>query len=365
MLRAPSPFALLFLALLPAACNSGSSAEDTGSNTTPDAGMAPIWVPEPNLPTTEDLLGIWGRSRDDIFAVGWSGTIIHWDGTAWTKETTTATVAIADVHGFVVNPSMPPVATDPVFAVAYGGHILRRTANGTAPATWAEEPIYDDMGVLTSTLTQDLFGVWVGAEDSALAVGARGRVVGWDGMRWQLVKFEVPGAFTGLPIEPLGVLKGVWSGNGQRYFISGSGGAAYRSSGGFQSFEALDTQVNQPLRGVFGFPGSAVYTVGLDGLIMRWDGQWRRIVDEGARDLPRAFFFDIEGVHEDDLTVVGWRGVIARHKDGAWFVEPSGTEVNLRAIWIDPVTETAFAVGATGTMLRRDPPPPPDAGVTD
>jgi hypothetical protein len=116
---------------------------------------------------------------------------------------------------------------------------------------------------------------------------------------------------------------------------------------------------------VWGAPGGPVYTVGLDALILRFDGEWRRVTNEGARELPNAFFFDIAGTSSDDLTVVGWRGVIARHLGGQWYVEPSGTDVDLRAVWIDPVTETAFAVGASGTMLRRDPPPEPDAGPAD
>jgi hypothetical protein len=40
-------------------------------------------------------------------------------------------------------------------------------------------------------------------------------------------------------------------------------------------------------------------------------------------------------------------------------VEPTGTTEDLRAVWIDPTTEVAFAVGANGTVLRRDI---PDAG---
>ena len=33
--------------------------------------------------TTADLSGVWGSSGEDVFAVGAFGTILHYDGTAW------------------------------------------------------------------------------------------------------------------------------------------------------------------------------------------------------------------------------------------------------------------------------------------
>jgi photosystem II stability/assembly factor-like uncharacterized protein len=33
--------------------------------------------------TTNNLTGIWGSSPQDVFAVGPKGTILHYDGKAW------------------------------------------------------------------------------------------------------------------------------------------------------------------------------------------------------------------------------------------------------------------------------------------
>jgi hypothetical protein len=38
--------------------------------------------------TTEDLYGVWGSSASDVFAVGWNGTILHYDGSTWTSTGT-------------------------------------------------------------------------------------------------------------------------------------------------------------------------------------------------------------------------------------------------------------------------------------
>lgn len=353
--------ALLALLAAAQACATDTRELDAGTGEA-DAGPRPIWVHEPGVPTREDLFAIWGRSAQDIFAVGWNGTILHYDGTSWIRETTTATVPLTDVHG-LLRAGEAPAPGDPVFAVGWGGTVLSRGEDGT----WSPLSVLDVMGTATATLGDDLFGVFVGSEDSALAVGDKGRVLGWDGSNWQRLRFFVPGEFSGLPIEPLGVLKGLWSENGSSYVITGSGGAAYRSTGGFQAFEALDTRVNEPLRGAWGVAGGPVFAVGLDGIILRFAGEWRRVTDDGARELPRAFYFDIDGLSTEDITVVGWRGVAVRRFGGGWAVEPTGTERDLRGVWVDRETGVAYAVGATGTILRRDVPvlEDLDAGVAD
>ncbi len=335
----------LALALATAACG-------TDDRDRPDAGPAeiivpPVWTIEPGVPTNEDLLAIWGRSIDDVYAVGWNGTIVHYDGTTWKLETTTATVPLTAVHGRpLADDATPGDPLPPTMAVGWAGTVLQRADD----ESWGLSPS-------TSTAPDDLFGLSLGADNSGLAVGSRGRVLGWDGMSWAAVPFTVPGEFSGEAIEPKGVLKGVWSGNGRRYYMVGSGGASYRSAGGYDRFEALDTRVSDPLRGIWGTGNDNVYAVGLDSLIMRYSGQWRRIQNEGADELPRTFLFAVSGQSADDITVVGWKGVAVRRVGGAWISEDTGVQHDLRGVWVDPETGIAFAVGATGTVIRRTPPP--------
>lgn len=315
----------------------------------PDADMGPTWVVEPDIPTDEDLLAVWGRAADDVWAVGWAGTIIHYDGLAWTLEASTATVPLTAIHGLPL-PEMPDPADPPppVFVTGWQGHLLSRAADGS----WSR--------VGPSTVAEDLFGIHVADDDSALAVGDSGRLMVWDGMDWIARPLAVPGEFSGEIIEPKGTLKGVWSRNGNRYYISGSGGAAYRSNNGLASYEAIDTRISAPLRGLWGTGNNNVYAVGLEGLILRFSGEWRVIRNNGADELPKAFLFGIDGAAGDDITIVGWRGVVARFLDGQWTEEDSMVETDLRDVWVDQETGVAYAVGASGTVIRRDPPPPPE-----
>ncbi|HEX5131965.1 MAG TPA: hypothetical protein VFX92_05720, partial [Candidatus Krumholzibacteria bacterium] len=36
-------------------------------------------------PTKDELFCIWGSSTSDVYAAGWEGALIHFDGTSWRK----------------------------------------------------------------------------------------------------------------------------------------------------------------------------------------------------------------------------------------------------------------------------------------
>ncbi|NJK89637.1 MAG: hypothetical protein HC923_09675 [Myxococcales bacterium] len=209
----------------------------------------------------------------------------------------------------------------------------------------------------------------VADEETALAVGDTGRIWTWDGIAWTNPRFRVPGEFSGQLIEPRGKLHAAWTANGNEFYIVGSGGAAYRSNGGFQNFEALDTRFAEPLRGVWGTGNTNVYGVGLDSIILRYTDQWRRVTNNGADELPTTFLFGIHGRGGNDFLVVGWRGV-ALHFDGRWRAEVTTVDSDLRSVWMapkflafpeepdSPEVDIAFAVGTSGTILRRQLPLP-------
>lgn len=331
------------------ACSDSTGGVDAGLE---DAGPARVWFEEPAA-TTAGLLSVWGRSTAseeagfdvlDVWAVGLGGTVLHYDGETWNHETTATTHPLTGVHGRPFPRGFRPGDPEPpVFAVGWDGTILERQLNHS----WVP-------AAMSATVSEDLFGLHVGANDHAVAVGERGRVLAWNGVEWVPVPFLVSGEFSGELIEPKSVLKSVWSKDADRYFLSGSGGASYRSSGGTGTFEALDTRVSEPLRGIWGTGDDNVYVVGLDALILRFSGGWQRIRNNGADELPRVFFLGIDGTSRNDVTVAGWQGVIARLSSGRWGVERTDVDVDLRDVWVARDRDLAFAVGAAGTVLRRE-----------
>lgn len=290
-----------------------------------------------DVPTTAQLLGVWGRSASEVYAVGWNGTVLRYDGARWARETTTATVPLTDVAGALLDPD-DPLAPAPVFAVGWSGTILVREASGT----WTEAP-------RTSTATEVLFGVHLSGPELGLAVGDRGRVLRWEGQLWSDLDFAVPSELSGTLIRPRTTLVGVYSANGRRWVLTGAGGASFASTDGPEGFTSVDTLEEVALRGAWGPGPGTTYTVGLEGVVLRLTNRWRR----ERFEFPDTFFFGVWGRGEEDLTVVGWGGQIVRRLDGEWRSERSGSGVDLRDVWVDAETGAAFAVGAGGTILTR------------
>ena len=46
---------------------------------------------------------VWGSGASDVWAVGDSGTILHWDGSAWTSASSGTTFALFGVWGSGAN----------------------------------------------------------------------------------------------------------------------------------------------------------------------------------------------------------------------------------------------------------------------
>jgi len=177
---------------------------------------------------TSNLADIWGRADNDVYAVGDSATVLHYDGTGWSTlslpvqsdlravwTAPNADVFIAGedgVHRYdgtsvstglvgegVSIRALWGADTSNVVAVGDGGAIYRW--NGS---DWSKEALATDA---------DLKAVWGRSFDDIYAVGEAGSAYRFDGERWSPMK--TPTLETLLSV----------SGNKERTFMTGSQGS--------------------------------------------------------------------------------------------------------------------------------------------
>ena len=121
----------------------------------PFADVSAEWTWQNPLPTGNNFNGVWGSSASDVFAVGGSGTILHYNGSSWSAMTSGTTQYLNGVWGS---------SGSDVFAVGggyymggYSGTILHY--NGSA---WS---------AISSGTLQYLYGVWGSSGSDVFTVG--------------------------------------------------------------------------------------------------------------------------------------------------------------------------------------------------
>ena len=111
------------------------------------------------------LTSVWGSGPNDLYAGNGFGSVAHWDGKAWTLESTGTEKWVTGIWG-----SGP----DDVYAVGEDGLSVHRSGG-----VW--KPI--DVG--SSVFLE---GVWGSGPDDVIVVGADGTVVRYDGKAWSSEK---------------------------------------------------------------------------------------------------------------------------------------------------------------------------------
>ena len=181
-------FALIGVIGLVVAAGGALAVKLTGSppvdKTTDPADVKPV-VKGPETPgrfwadvpsgTTQVLQDMWGTGPSSLWAVGKNGTLLRWNGTAWS-----AAELPANASKTYLNAIWGSSAED-VWVVGKEGVIIHFDGN-----KWNEVP---------SGAREGLKKVWGLAKDNAWAVGENGVILHWNGTNITLVR--------GLPIVTL------------------------------------------------------------------------------------------------------------------------------------------------------------------
>ncbi|MGB2853784.1 MAG: hypothetical protein WBC55_04960, partial [Dehalococcoidia bacterium] len=124
--------------------------------------LAEDWS-EMEADVVNDLVAVWGSDHDDLFAVGQSGAIFHYDGEGWDEMT--VDILRDDLFGVWGSDH------DDVFVVGEDGTIIHYDGED-----WDKMPV--------DILEDDLFGVWGSDYDDVLDVGEDGTIIHYDGEDW-------------------------------------------------------------------------------------------------------------------------------------------------------------------------------------
>ena len=120
------------------------------------------WNVVAGLPNSGAFFKVWGSAADDVFVCGQGGTILHWDGAAWSPQ---STGLMANASLFTVAGRVPSSGADDVYAV--GGL-------GNAVALHLNSPGWQSIDDAALTEAPALAGVAVASDGTVAMVGSSG-----------------------------------------------------------------------------------------------------------------------------------------------------------------------------------------------
>lgn len=259
--------------------------------------------------TSKGLWDIWGDSPADVFAVGTDGTIVRYNGNSWSEMTSSTTDTLLSVWG---NSS-----TD-VFAAGLWGI---QYYDGSA---WSENYSSTDI----------FWDVWGTSATNVYAVGVvqsgDGIILQFDGTAWNEVD---DGTDVGLG--------SVWGTSSSDVFVGGDKGLLLHYNG--IGWENMSFDTDCDITDIWGSPYSDVYAVGADvttgeGIILYYHPQVYSDFGIGWTEIYSTTdeLFGLWGASRADVFVVGENGSILRSEQpilGTWNSMDSGVTATLTGIW--------------------------------
>jgi serine/threonine protein kinase len=283
---------------------------------------------------TGRLEGVWGSARDDAWAVGERGAILHWDGQRWSRVESGSVADLYAVRGS---------ARDDVWATGDWGTILHWDGR-----SWSQRP---------SGTTALLADVWSFDGKDAWAVGLDGGTLHWNGVTWKAVP---SGTVNGLYRVAATAPDDVWA--------VGQAGTILHWDGKRWATSLVTGPSDEILMGLHCFGRNDVWVGGRHaGKLLHWDGtRWAKvpvpdIVPTSERD--DYWFSAIWGTSARDLWLLPKRRP-PLHWDGTkWTEHKSSVAAELYRFW-GSGADDIWATGDLGILVHWDgqtwsPPTPP------
>ncbi len=349
-----------------------SDGADGGCDATdPDCVTKPVtcdeapWCPVPtNVSNLYALTAVWGSGKDDVWASGSGGTMLHWDGTAWKPATLPSPTAYPIKNTFHAlwgtGPSDVWVAsaTNVVFHTdgwKNGGATWERAPNGTdneyntAPiyAVWGDAEgelrfggrpydlvVGDDWGPANQIIKAEVDGGpgWVGEYGTPTIYGYWGTaldlwVIGDNStyVSWQLgltlhgtrASKKDPFVWTEVDSQSAVVLRGIWGSPAGDLWAVGDRGTIRRFTPGATQWEIVSSPTTETLHAIWGFAPNDVWAVGETGAIIHWDGDsWKTTEAAFPANKKKPHLYGVWGSGPSDVWIVG-NGIALHYTGGA------------------------------------------------
>ena len=347
------------------------------------------------------LYDIWGSAADNVYAVGFNGTIVHYNGTDWSVEYTGGTTPVwfNSVWGS---------SDSNVFVSGSDGALLHYDgASWSVLPTRTGEDLWDVWGLsdtsvylvgtngmvlkyngsnftrMTTPITNTLYSIWGSGENNLWAVGWGGKLLHYNGTTWTEVdsrtRFgllslwgtaandiyaagEIALHYDGVSWEPVSVrnepdFNDVWAGSEsdvKEVVVVGTAGRILKSTGG-DSFSAMTidgTTAIADFTGVGGVADTAMFVVGDGGVILERDRSdltnWLTVSSGVSTDLN-----SVTVVNSTMAFAVGDGGLVLRYDGTDWTQIAGLTTNNLNDVWTNvlPGDTSVWIVGDAGTAL--------------
>lgn len=296
---------------------------DDGTDTTYDyPAIHPAAWHNVARPSLFDWYAIWGIAPNDIWVVGATTNIYHYDGTAWTSAVNPTTKSMFALWGN---------ASNNIWAVGATGTILHY--DGT---NWSS---------VVSPTTEGLGAIWGTASNNIWAVGDKGTILHYDGTNW------ADGGSTGGIFD---TFYDIWgSGPNDIWAVGGLANInkVYHYDGTSWSIVTTPMSVFNTIQGVFGFSASDIWFVGTAGKILHYDGVSFAVIASPTTDSIQSIW----GFAPNDIWAGTLGGEILHYNGTNWTID-TVYPATIYGIW-GFAAEDVWAVKAGGDIARYSPYP--------
>jgi len=293
-------------------------------------------VDVPNVPAS--FRAVWGAANDNLWAVGNSGIILHYNGTQWTRSPYTkanlTTNSLTASYGVPNNQNSALQIFGPVDTA------LNTDNNNIIPATGF------------STTAQSVQGAYGLNANEIMVVGSNGLVLRYDGTSWKSI-----------PSGTSNTLYGVYINNSPRYYyIVGTGGFIARADQTLTGFTPQTKNVppapnpNTTTQSFYSVGGSSygnLFATSYSGVVYRTnDGvTWNQMLPiPNGETYYSAYYHPGTG-----RTYIGGTGGNLWYYSGAPFTQvTTASTAAIYTMWAMPGSQAMWLGGSGGTVLKFD-----------